>query len=281
MTALAIQKVSGFCPAGTLGEIYSRLEGGQPFEPAGFAGECRPEALKELAGLLPGNSFRRVPRLAKIALRAALEAVDPSSGPGALIISTAYGSITDTFEFLDSILRDGAELASPTAFSHSVANMAAAFVSKYLRVTGPCLTLTQPNLTAALETASALLVSGQAASVLWGTVSEASGLMEKIEKQSGLRPSLLSDGAVFFRLSLPEPKRREPRVVFNAGPAAPPPEAEFGASLAAALGPGSLAVALRLALTSLFFEKNTERPAAGFIINDRERLVVSSGGAET
>lgn len=281
MTALAIQKVSGFCPAGTLGEIYSRLEGGQPFEPAGFAGECHPAALKELAGLLPGNSLRRVPRLAKIALRAALETVDSSSGPGALIISTAYGSITGTFEFLDSILRDGVELASPTAFSHSVANMAAAFVSQYLKITGPCLTLTQPNLTAALETASALLVSGQVASVLWGTVSEASDLMAKIEKQSGLRPSLLTDGAVFFRLSLPEPKKKEPWIVFNAEPAASPPGTGFGACLTAALGPGSLAVALRLALASLFFEKNAERPAAGFTINDRERLVIGNGGVVT
>lgn len=278
MMALAIQKVGGLCPAGSLDEVFLSLENGELSDRAALAGECDAAALRELAGLLPGTSLRRVPRPAKIALRAALDAADLSSGPGALIISTAYGSAANTFEFLDSIIQDGAGLASPTAFSHSVTNMIAAFVSQGLRVTGPNLTVTQPSLTPALEAASALLASGQAASVLWGTVSERSATMAEVEKRSGLAQNFLTDGAVFFQLALPNPNRQETRLEF--GPAFSACGQDFAADddLAETLGRGTLALALRLALTSLFLEKSSTRPMSRTVTDGRERLVVSRGG---
>ena len=278
MTALAIQKVGGLCPAGNLEKLFLSLENGPGLDRAALAGECDPAALKELGQLLPGLPLRRLPRLAKIALRAALDAADVPLGPAALIIGTAYGSVAGTFEFLDSILQDGAGLASPTAFSHSVTNMTAAFVSQGLGLTGPCLTITQPSLRPALEAASAWLASGQAACVLWGTVSERSGVMAEVERLSGRDQFSLTDGAVFFRLSRPDLNRKEILIDLDAARAVPLQELEGDDGLAEAVGPGSLALALRLALTSLILAKDSTRPTSRVISDGRESLVIKSGG---
>ena len=278
MTTLAIQKAGGLCPAGNLGKTLLSLENGPNLDRAALAGECDPAALKELGDLLPGLPLRRLPRLAKIALRAALDAADFSPGPVALLISTVYGSVASTFEFLDSILRDGAGLASPTAFSHSVTNMTAALVSQGLGLTGPCLTITQPSLRPALEAAAALLASGQADSVLWGTVSERSGVLAEVEKLAGRNQFSLTDGAVFFQLSRPDLNQKEILISLDAARAVSRRNFEDDGHLAEAVGPGPLALALRLALTSLILEKTSTRPTSRVITDGWESLVISNGG---
>lgn len=235
MSALTILQAGALCPAGTLADVYARFHH-RP-DMAALAGECGAAPLKDLAALVPGVSLRRVPRLAKIALRAALEARAAATPPGVLIISTAYGSVAETFAFMDSILADGAALASPTAFSHSVTNMTAAFVSQGLQIHGPSLTLTQPSLQVALEAAEFFLASGQADSVLWGIISERVGTMEDIEKISGRNPSPFNDGAVFFHLARPETDGSGLSL-------------EFGRPVAAQ-EPFSLSLALGLALSVL------------------------------
>ena len=281
MTILAIRKVGGICPAGTLEEILFRLKNGSPIDQREFMGECDSSRLKELASLLPGSNLRRTPRLARIALRAALEAADSPLNTNALIISTAYGSVTSTFEFLDSIMHDGADMASPTAFSHSVTNMTAAYVSQYLGPTGPCLTVTQPSLKSSLEAARALLVSGQVDGVVWGVVSERSEIMEEIERRSG-RPQLsLTDGAVFFRLTLPDPAKNEPLIEIDEE--RPTGSDEYGMveNTADFFGSGPLALALRLALTCLFLSEGSagELPMACLVGEDPDLFVVKSGGS--
>lgn len=276
MSALAIQQVGGLCPAGTAADIFSRLKNDQTLDQAEFAGQCEPAALKELAARLPGFPLRRVPRLAKIALRAALEAPDsPPPAKCALIISASHGSSAGTFEFLDSILQDGAALASPTAFSHSVTNMTAAFLSHALSITGPCLTITQPSLGPALEAAAALLTTGQVEGVLWGIVDEGSQVMEEVRSRAGLEPWRLNDGAVFFRLSRPEAGRP---LIEIGGPSDPAEEPELRPDLPRLLGSGPLAMALRLALTSLFLsEEGSGRTAA--LREGREVFYLRGGGS--
>lgn len=258
---LAIEKVGGFGPAGTVEDIFKRLQSAQAVDPAEFGGQCDPAGLKELAGLLPGFPLRRAPRLAKIALRAALEAAEaPFDQNCALIISTTEGSCGSTFEFLDSILQDGAALASPTAFSHSVTNMTAAFVSQALHITGPGLTITQPSLGPALTAAAALLATRQVDEVLWGIVAEWPETMEDIRSRSGRQPFRLNEGAVFLRLARPEAGKP---LIEIGGPEVPAEEDGPGAELVRRLGPGPLALALGLALGSrLISEENPGRAAA-------------------
>ncbi|MDR1656989.1 MAG: beta-ketoacyl synthase chain length factor [Deltaproteobacteria bacterium] len=272
MTILAIQKMGGFCPAGTLRELFLLLENSQPLEGEVMAGECNAAGLKQSPRMPSGPLLRRVPRLAKIALRAALDAVDWPSGLEALIISAFYGSVTSTFEFLDSILNDGADLASPTAFSHTVTNMTTAFVSQYLKITGPCLTLTQPLLTPSLEAAWALLSGGQVTNVLWGAVSERSSDMAAIEKLSARQPVTLTDGAVFFELCLPNPHHQEILVEFGSQESSGFEPSPYGDLV---FGSGSLALAFRLALTSLLAEKSSDRSLSQVVSDGRERLVIS------
>lgn len=307
MTALAIKKVSGLCPSGNLDEFLIRYKNSKTLEPIDFTGECAAAWLKELPELLPGLALRRVPRLAKIALRAALEAVPPSPSESALIISTSYGSTGSTLEFLDSILSDGADLASPTAFSHSVTNMTAAIVSQGLRITGPCLTITQPSLKPALAAAFALLASRRVENVLWGIVSEQSNIMKTVESLCGRTHHLLTDGAVFFQLSLPEPMSSDPLIEINDAKLPHDEQPGVGAGSKAehcaaasifaqqlpsernsnslpafldkTIGTGPLALAIRLALTSLFLREGLYEKQTARVINEsREFFVVKSGG---
>ncbi len=91
-----------------------------------------------------------------------------------LIVASAYGASATTFSFLDSVIKDGDALASPTLFSNSVHNAAAAHISKHLKITGPSLSLTQGQLSVpmALLTAGQWLAEGRVDTVLCGAVDE-------------------------------------------------------------------------------------------------------------
>lgn len=260
---ILVEKIQALCPAGDLDNLRSRLKGPQGLNVSDFQGECDPERLKALTLLLPGPALRRAPRLAKLALSCALDVVRPEgeTASTALILLSAYGSVGPTFDFLDSIINDGANLASPTAFSHSVTNMSAAYLSQLLHLTGPALSLTQPSFAAALEAAELLLKSEQAETVLLGAVSEYSETMSAVEKKAGRPPALFSDGAVFFRMGRaaglltndckPEPGLSEPddRICLDFYPSNPSAGGRPFDPLPAEL-PGSsvLTPALRLAL---------------------------------
>ena len=61
----------------------------------------------------------------------------------AVIVATGYGASNTTFSFLDTAFDDGDACASPTLFSNSVHNAAAAHVSILLKASGPNLTVSQ------------------------------------------------------------------------------------------------------------------------------------------
>ncbi len=170
--------------------------------PLTYTGGIEPLAAGELTGLRPGRNLRRVPRLARLALGAALATSPEPNESGALVISTSYASVGSTFEFLNSIVDDGPDMASPTAFSHSVTNMVAALISQHLGLTGPCLTVTQDRFGPALTAAALLLDTGGAETVLLGAVGEHSELLSLMEDRA--RPvgrTSPDEGAVFFQLT--------------------------------------------------------------------------------
>ena len=198
----------------------------------GIAENPAPPDISELAVALPGVALRRIPRYARLALLAAIRALDdagwrqvPDPGDLALVIGTAYSGVQMSLDFMDSMLDGGARLASPTAFSYAVNNMAAGLLSLLLHVQGPCLTVSQFELSfaGAVFAATAWLHAGRARRVLAGAVDETDERFTRCCPQTGKTGVPQTEGAVFLCLELPDPARPELRVRWEQGGAAPHP----------------------------------------------------------
>jgi len=126
------------------------------------------------------RALRRVDHFSRMAVLGAYLALeDAGISPGsyenlAVVIATGYGATRTTFSFLDSIIHDGDACASPTMFSNSVHNAAAAHISILLNATGLNLTVSQFELSvpSAILTACQWLEYGLADAVLFGGVDE-------------------------------------------------------------------------------------------------------------
>jgi 3-oxoacyl-[acyl-carrier-protein] synthase II len=217
------------------------FEGAWPGGPAaGPATTIPAEVLEKALAVVPGlgPKLRRTPRLVRLALAAlAPLAPRPDDQSQALVLATAYGSAAATFEFMDSLLADGADLASPTAFAHSVSNMAAALVSLQLGLTGPALTVTNFSLAPALEAAAALLAAGGVETVFLGVAEESLPRLAEVEALVERAVSAPVEGAVFFRLGSAGSHPEAARLI-----RAEAPEAGIEETI-----PGPLASAWRLA----------------------------------
>ncbi|TRZ53822.1 beta-ketoacyl synthase [bacterium] len=91
-----------------------------------------------------------------------------------VVVATGYGATRTTFAFLDTVIDDGDICASPTHFSNSVHNAAAAHIAIQLQVGGPNLTVSQFDMSvpSALMTARQWLDEGRVDRVLFGAVDE-------------------------------------------------------------------------------------------------------------
>lgn len=126
--------------------------------------------VEELKGLFSPMAMRRLPRYVKAALLAShkvllaahcLPLTNAFSASTGLIIATAYGCKTMSCHFMDSILDNSPRLASPSAFSHSVNNVAGGLISMQLKLYGPNITISQfeLSLAGAFQAATVLLAT--------------------------------------------------------------------------------------------------------------------------
>jgi 3-oxoacyl-[acyl-carrier-protein] synthase II len=171
----ALKTVCACTPAGTIEAIE---------HPDGSACPCR-VLRAETGGLerfMSKRALRRVDHYSRLALYAAHLALEdagvdcaaPLGERVALVIASGNGAVGSTFSFLDTVIEGGDDQSSPTHFSNSVHNAAAAHVSMRLGITGPNLTVSQgdASVTSALAGALGYLADDVADAVLFGAVDE-------------------------------------------------------------------------------------------------------------
>jgi len=109
----------------------------------------------------PDPRVNRLPRLERLALGAAREALKGQQAPDSfgLVFATGYGGLTATEGFLRSVASRGMAFGSATAFHQSVSHSSAGQLSLLLGIRGPVLTISQRELSgeAALRVGLTLL----------------------------------------------------------------------------------------------------------------------------
>lgn len=211
--------IEGLGVAGSFGNSLDALAlaahsllAGQPFA------VNRQADTESLKAYMPARALRRVDHFTRMTLLAAFSALADAGLTSAdladtgIVLATGYGPARLTFDFLDSLIDYGPEMASPLAFSHSVHNIPAATVALTLKVTGPCTTVSQfeTSVGAALTSASAWLTEGRVSRVLVGAADEFTDYLEVAAAavanelpspgSGGRRGLMLGDGAVFLLL---------------------------------------------------------------------------------
>jgi 3-oxoacyl-[acyl-carrier-protein] synthase II len=170
--------------------------------------------------------LRRIDHFSRLALLGAFQALEdaekrfdvvPDRSRLGLVLCSGFGALNTTFKFLDSVIDDGDPFASPTAFSNSVHNAAAAHISMQLGITGPGQTLSQfdHSFVAGVQQAQLWLDEGRVDAVLMGVVDEYSSVLgyccERllgVDASTRMRPfaddttsALPGEGAAFFLLN--------------------------------------------------------------------------------
>lgn len=181
---------------------------------------CDTGRLTELVGK---KALRRVDHFSRMALLAALQALEDAGRfyedhqKLAVVVASGYGATRTTFSFLDSVIDDGDACASPTLFSNSVHNAAAAHLSILLKARGPNFTVSQFEMSvpSALLTAFQLLKEKVADGVIFGAVDEHCNVLNYCwerffgpDNGAGMRPldfknqsAVAGEGAAFFFLT--------------------------------------------------------------------------------
>lgn len=176
-----------------------------------------------LEAFVPKKPLRRIDHFSQMAILGAFLAIKDAGAPSldpertGLIVCSGYGASQTTFSFLDSVIDDGDACASPTLFSNSVHNAAAGHISILLKLGGPCLTVSQFEMSvpSAFLTALQWLNEGRADRVLLGAVDEYCDVLgycrrrffgdDEIKAMTPLsqdrQSAIPGEGSVFFLLS--------------------------------------------------------------------------------
>jgi 3-oxoacyl-[acyl-carrier-protein] synthase II len=182
-----------------------------------------------LETFVPKKSLRRIDHFSQMAILGASLALHDAGMPSltgkrtGLVVCSGYGASHTTFSFLDSIINDGDVCASPTLFSNSVHNSAAGHISILLELGGPCLTVSQFEMSvpSALLSACQWMHEGRVDQVLFGAVDEYCDVLGYCRQRffgennnnimtplsSGRQSAIPGEGSAFFLLSREKPDR--------------------------------------------------------------------------
>ncbi len=167
---------------------------------------------EDLSRYVSPRQRRRIDHFTSMTLLAAFRALDNAGMLGdtpdrlGIVLCTGYGPAQTTFDFLDSIIDDGANLASPLAFSQSVHNIPAGVLSMILGSPCPQTTLCQHDrpVLAGLRTAALWLAEKRADHILLGAVDETTPFLKETArsfKDNAVPNFPVSEGASFFLLN--------------------------------------------------------------------------------
>ncbi|OGV74016.1 MAG: hypothetical protein A3K19_22660 [Lentisphaerae bacterium RIFOXYB12_FULL_65_16] len=174
-----------------------------------------------LEAFVERKTLRRMDHFSRMAMLGAFLALEDAGRLTAgrerlgLVLASGYGAARTTFAFLDSSMDHGDVCASPTSFSTSVHNAAAANIAIVLDLHGPTITVSQFELSvpSALLTAGQWLTAGRVDAVLFGSVDEFCPVIEyglqRLHADQNPPPPQSSpggtvppgEGAVFFLLT--------------------------------------------------------------------------------
>lgn len=150
----------------------------------GFASLANDASLEQFVPYVEPRRLRRMEAMAKNTLLCSFRALEQAQMPltslktMGLSVAVGAGSLENTCKFMDSILQDGDELSSPTAFAGSVHNSTALSLSIFLNINGPCVTTGQfeASFPAALLSACSFLHQGACEDVLIAVAEDVNGV---------------------------------------------------------------------------------------------------------
>jgi len=185
--------------------------------PAYLCDTARLEEFINKRALRRVDHFSRMAVLSSVLALEDADMLDEDHQHLAVVVSTGYGATRTTFSFLDSVIDDGDACASPTLFSNSVHNAAAAHISILLKAKGPNVTVSQFEMSvpSALLTACRWLQDKRADAVIFGGVDEYCSVLGYswqrffgLDINGGMRPlefenqsAIAGEGAAFLLLT--------------------------------------------------------------------------------
>ncbi len=205
---IAIKGIGIATPLGGTAELAAALAQPERVAPTIFKTDTA-----SLSEYLPARKLRRIDHFTRMTLLAAYRALDDAQTLEELptklgiIVCSGYGPSLTTFDFLDSIIDDGAHLASPLSFSHSVHNIPAGVLSMLLGVSCPQTTICQLRapVQTGLQTAVLWLAEKRVDRILFGAVDETTPILEETTarlcaEKNKPQPLPIGEGAAFFLL---------------------------------------------------------------------------------
>lgn len=159
--------------------LDTELERG-PKKPAMQRHTQQPVSTEALYQFVAKSSLRRTDHFCQLALTALFYALDDAGltpkecENSALLLATGYGPVASTCGFKNSFLDNGPLGASPTMFTKSVQNQAAAHIAMHLGLHGPVATVCQHTFPfhMALQTGCLWLKEDRADRIIIGGVDE-------------------------------------------------------------------------------------------------------------
>ena len=192
-----------------------------PFQAVEYTGNILNAIEPDYKDIIDGKMIRRMSRIVKMGVAAALECLKEAGEecPGAIITGTAYGCLADTDQFLIGMIEKSEGLLSPTAFIQSTHNTVGAQIALMLQCNSYNNTFVNGGFSFenVLLDAMMLLREGDVTNVLAGSMDELIGLSHAVLSRfrlykrtpvsnfdllaSASKGTIAGEGAAFFLLS--------------------------------------------------------------------------------